>query len=155
MKTRKADTGGFSLMELVITMAVLSILVAIAYPSYANFLLKGKRAEGRAALVELMHQQERYMTQNNKYLFFLNTSGVPSTGVPFKKFSGDSLEKASYFLYSKECDRNPSPMECVKLVATPVKPDPEAGDLVLQSTGEKNCTGTASTNGTTSSVCWK
>ena len=150
MKTLKPDTGGFSLMELVITMAVLSILVAIAYPSYVNFLLKGKRAEGRAALVELMHQQERYMTQNNTYFLFPNTSGVASASVPFKIISGDSLEKSSYFLSSVNCESNTNKKECVKLVATPVNSDsdPEAKELHLYSTGEKSCTGS------NQSVCW-
>jgi type IV pilus assembly protein PilE len=157
MKTFKADTGGFSLMELVITMAVLSILVAIAYPSYANFLLKGKRAEGRAALVELMQQQERYMTQNNTYFLFDNNSGVTNpASVPFKTHSGDSSTKPSYFLKSVKCDKEPNLKLCVKLVATLANPDsdPEFGNLELSSTGEKGCDGTAS-NGTTSSVCWK
>ena len=151
MKTLKPDTGGFSLMELVITMAVLSILVAITYPSYANFLLKGKRAEGRAALVELMQQQERYMTQNNTYFFFnTNPSGVTNPAiVPFKTYSGDSSTKPSYFLQSVTCGGTLTAKDCVKLEATPVIPDPEAGKLELDSTGTKGCAGTNPL------VCWK
>ena len=154
MKALKINTNGFSLMELLITLAVLSILVSIAYPSYASFLLKARRAEGRAALVELMQQQERYMTQNNTYYrYTIDTSGITNPqNVPFKTFSGDSKDNSSYFIASRFCnpqnDENPPIKNCVLLAAKPVNPDPDAGELWLYSTGKKDCTGS------NPSVCW-
>ena len=77
---------GFSLIELMIVVAIVAILASVAYPSYRDSVLKGRRGEARAALAELMQQQERYMTQHNKYLTF----SAGATGTPFKTTAGDS-----------------------------------------------------------------
>ena len=116
---KKTIHSGFSLIELMIVVAIVAILVSVAYPAYTSSILKGKRAEGRAALAELMQQQERYLTQNNCYLGFTTTpsgtatasapspstacGAVTATTVPFKLFSGDSLAKASYLLSAGVC----------------------------------------------------
>ena len=71
---------GFSLIELMIVVAIVAILASVAYPSYRDSVLKGRRGEARAALAELMQQQERYMTQHNKYLTF--SAGATGTRRP-------------------------------------------------------------------------
>lgn len=142
-------TSGFTLIELMIVVAVIGILSAIAIPSYQDSIRKGKRAEGRMALTELMQQQERYMTQKNTYAAF--TAGA-TTGVAasFKTFSGDNLMNASYLLGAELCDApNDDIKLCVRVFATPQFSDAEAGTLQILSTGTKNCTGTKT------SVCWK
>lgn len=144
------SNGGFTLIELMIVVAIVAILTSIAYPAYTSAILKGKRAEGRAALTELMQQQERYMTQNNVYFAFTNTAGTTSpTTVPFKTYSGDSQAKASYFLSAAACASS-TIAECVTVSAAPVSSDTEAGTLQILSTGTKTCVG-----GTKPDVCWK
>ena len=87
----KNKSMGFTLIELMITVAIIGVLGAIAYPSYQDSVRKSRRAEGRSAMMEVLQQQERYMTQNNTYLAFADTA--PSS--VFKNFSGDSMAKAS------------------------------------------------------------
>jgi type IV pilus assembly protein PilE len=167
---KKSNTG-FTLIELMIVVAVIGILAAIAFPSYTSYVLKGRRAEGRAALLDLMQQQERYMTQRNCYLGFTTDAsgtatpsapspstacgGVTATSVPFKTFSGDSLSNSGYVLSAGTCDASGggtlSIAECVRVIASPTRAgsDPEAASLRLTSTGVKDCTGTKA------SVCWK
>ncbi|MDO8261673.1 MAG: type IV pilin protein [Gallionella sp.] len=148
---KKLTNGGFTLIELMIVVAIVAILTSIAYPAYTSSILKGKRAEGRAALAELMQQQERYMTQNNTYFAFTNTAGTTSpASVPFKTFSGDTQAKAAYHLQASACSVSLSITECVMVEALPVKIDPEAGTLQILSTGTKTCSG-----GSNPSVCWK
>ena len=78
---------GFTLIELMITVAIIAILAAIAYPAYTDQIRKGKRAECRSGLLQSMQQQERYYTQFNKYADFANGAATAKT----KAFSGDSL----------------------------------------------------------------
>lgn len=146
---KKKSAKGFTLIELMIVVAIVGILGAIALPSYQNSVRKGKRAQARAALTDLMLQQERYMTQMNTYLAFTNTAGTTSpASVPFKTFSGDSSTDTAYYLSAAACTGT-TIKECVVVTAAPVTPDPEAGSLQILSSGTKTCTGTNTT------VCWK
>ena len=152
---------GFTLVELMITVAIVGILTAIAYPVYAASILKGKRAQGRTALVEFLQQQERYMTQRNTYLAFTSaingtviSSNPTSAATTFKLYAGDNSSNPAYILSAERCTAAATPTiaECVRVVANqnPAGRDPEAGDLRMTSTGTKDCTGTT----TTPSICW-
>ena len=58
---------GFTLIELMIVIAVLAILVAIAYPSYQRHIEKTRRADGQSALLGAAQEMERCFTRNNTY----------------------------------------------------------------------------------------
>lgn len=151
----RSVSSGFTLLELMIVVAVIAILAAIAYPSYQESVRKGRRAEARAALAELIQQQERYMTQNNTYLKF----AADATNVPFKTFVGNSLGEATYTLSAEACAGR-TIRECVLATATPrsSSQDPRVGSLSLTSTGVKTCTdpgGAAIASGSADfRVCW-
>lgn len=159
MMAFQKSSRGFSLIELMITLAIVGVLAAIAYPAYTSSMIKGRRAQGRTALVELLQQQERYMTQRNSYFAFSTnvTTGVPNPATaPFKTFSGDTFANSHYTLGARECttpttSTTPTTVPitiCVQVIATPKQNDPEVGELTMTSTGEKKCTGT------THRLCW-
>jgi type IV pilus assembly protein PilE len=58
---------GFTLIELMIVIAVLAILAAIAYPSYQRHVEKTRRADGQSALLGAAQEMERCFTRNNTY----------------------------------------------------------------------------------------
>lgn len=161
---RNKNQNGFTLIEMMIVVAVIGILAAVAYPSYTESVLKGKRAQGRAALMELMQQQERYMTQRSCYLQFTNTGGtaaaagscggVAAAAVPFKTFSGENQAQASYNLSAGVCAGGLANTECIMLTATPVQGDNAVGTLTLTSTGTKACTAPAGGTQPPLARCW-
>jgi type IV pilus assembly protein PilE len=58
---------GFTLIELMIVVAVVGILSAIAYPSYAEYIRRGHRAEARAGLLQAAQWMERAATATGTY----------------------------------------------------------------------------------------
>ena len=72
MLTNKADihmrNRGFTLIELMIVVAIVGILAAVAYPSYVSQTQKSRRADAKTALITGAQQMERYFTQNNTYV---------------------------------------------------------------------------------------
>lgn len=65
-----ARVRGFTLIELMITVAVVAILAAVALPSYQDHVRKSRRAQAKADLVEVAQLLERYHTVQNTYVGF-------------------------------------------------------------------------------------
>ncbi|MEI2430836.1 type IV pilin protein [Lysobacter yananisis] len=95
---RARRQAGFTLIELMIAVAIVGILAAIAYPAYDDSVRKGRRAQAKADLVELAQRAERFYTLNNTYAGFWGSvpSGdkrSPRTGNAFyllERSSGDT-----------------------------------------------------------------
>jgi type IV pilus assembly protein PilE len=78
--TRKRWLGlqrGFTLIELMITVAIVGILAAVAYPSYREYVAKSRRAEAQALLMQSSQWMERFYAENFSYS--ANTAGVAVT----------------------------------------------------------------------------
>ena len=66
---------GFTLIELMVVVAIVAILAAVAMPSYQEQVRKGKRADGKAYLLDLASRQERFYTQFSSYTGVLSAGG--------------------------------------------------------------------------------
>lgn len=149
MKINMRTQRGFSLMELMIVVAIVGILASVAYPSYLDSVRKGKRAEARAALMNLMQQQERYMTQHSNYLVF----AAGATGTSFKTSSSPdgSAAQSSHLLGARLCATG-TIRDCIEVFAVPqtgVYSDPDVTELSMNSQGQRACTGARQ------NLCWK
>lgn len=76
---RLKNTGGFTLIEMLIVVALLGILTAIAVPQYNAYRVRSNRAEGKVALVQAAQALERLYTRESSYL-----KGTVGTTFPAK-----------------------------------------------------------------------
>jgi len=61
------NATGFTLIELMIAVAIVGVLAAIAYPSYQNSLIKGNRANAKSYLLEVAQKQQQFLLDNRAY----------------------------------------------------------------------------------------
>jgi type IV pilus assembly protein PilE len=61
------DKGGFSLVEIMVVIVVMSILYLVVLPSFNSSLLKARRSEGQSLLFQVQSQMERYRYDKNTY----------------------------------------------------------------------------------------
>lgn len=124
---------GFTLLELMIALAVVAILASIAYSAYMESLRKGLRAEARAALMREMQQQERFYTQRAKY----------KTDKAFTATAGANAPGGKYDIAVTACEGRHDPAQCIRLTANLRSglSDAAAGSIWIESTGLKGCSG--------------
>ena len=100
---------GFSLMELIVAVAIVGVLLAVALPRYSAYTLRGNRTDGMAILNEIMQAQERYAADRGTYVSDLTQLGYDA--VP-------KSEKNLYEISAAVCGAGISLAECVQLTAT-------------------------------------
>lgn len=72
-----ARERGVTLIELMITVVIVAILAAIAYPSFTQYVLRSHRTAAKTALHDMASRQERYFTTHNTYATTLADLGYP------------------------------------------------------------------------------
>lgn len=116
--------SGFTLIELMITVAILAIVAAVAIPAYTQYVDRGKRAEARTALLDIAARQERYYSNNRQYADQLSKLGMSGTS-----------ENGYYALSVALGGSNNQDFDAT---ATPAGwTDDKCGDLSIDETGAK------------------
>ena len=64
---RVARQRGFSLLELMITVVIIGILAAVAYPSYLDYVRRGNRSAAQTYMMTIANRQEQYLLTNRSY----------------------------------------------------------------------------------------
>lgn len=121
--------SGFTLMEMLIAIAILGILAGIAYPNYAEHVARGRRTDAKAALMTAMQALERRYAQANSYV-------DPADSTRAWRGFPQASESGNYAIASGAC-AGLALNECVQVSATPAIADNRCGTLLLRSTGER------------------
>jgi len=138
---------GFTLIEMMIVVAIVGILAAIAFPSYRDYVERAGRADGKAKLMEIMQAQERFYSQNQTYTANLGAGGL---GYGVAANAAVASDEGRYNIPAAACGG--AIASCVALTADAVgqqASDTKCGDLTLDSRGTKGEGGTL-----TVQDCW-
>jgi type IV pilus assembly protein PilE len=144
---KNIKTSGFTLIELMISVAIVAILAAIAYPSYAQYVLSSHRTEAITALTKIANLEERYYLDNNAYGSVYNLGLTSSTTATY------NTENKYYTITINLIDSSDTTNSAYfKLTAAAINTqasDTDCSTLTLTSDGTK---GSSSQN---ASTCWK
>ena len=134
---KKHSLRGFTLIELMVVVAVVAILAAIAFPSYQDYVIRSRRAEGKGFLLLTQQRVERLYTEFNSYASAV--AQVPGA-------SGVTSEHGYYLVTAASSTAN-----TYSLQATPVAPfaDSKCNVLSVDQASVKNATGSLGAAG-----CW-
>ena len=149
---------GFTLIELMVTVAIVAILAAIAYPSYIEQIRKSRRADAKSVLLQAAQWMERFYTENNCYskTRLINGDGTVTicggtdVALPFTKSPIDGGTQY-YDISLAAVAQNTFTLNAAPTSGTDQTKD-KCQTLTLTNTGLKDVTGGATM---TKEDCWR
>jgi len=141
MTSKRKAARGFTLIEMMITVAVIGILAAVAYPSYTKYIARAKRAAAMAFMQNVQSKEEQFMLNARSYFDVDNATAG-------KLWSDRSItvpaDVAGSYTISVALVTGPPPGYTI--TAVPKVPqstnDAKCGNLILDNTGAKSVSGT-------------
>jgi len=120
---------GFTLIELMVTTAIVAILMAIAVPSYALFMKQSRRGSAESALMDIAQREQQYLIDARAY--------APDIVTLFGNPNAIPVDVSSYYTIQINAPGGAPPTFTV--TATPIAGTPQAGDpvLTIDNTGAK------------------
>ena len=141
---------GFTLIELMIVVAVVAILATVALPSYHESIARSNRAEARAVLLQAVQWMEKHYSENNRYDKYVNGDAVTTSSLPGSMIKTPSDGAARYNLNMPTLTAQTFTLSMVRAGS---QANDRCGDFTLSHLGVKGLVNNAS--GTTVPECWK
>lgn len=139
----KHTVRGFTLVELMIVVAIIGILVSVVMPSYRNYVLESQRSDTQGKLLQLLELQERFYLNNFTYTTSLTTLGyatdpwiISYSGSPAFSVALQTCPTGSA-LYPDITDSTTDLNRCFIVIATPQGDQVNDGGLVIDNRGRK------------------
>ncbi len=124
---------GFTLIELMIVVAIIGILAAIAVPSYSEYVIRSKRADAKAALLQIQLTEEKWRANHTTYGTLADTGASDTSPDGHYTIAISGIPTATTYT----------------VTATPKFTDTKCGVLGINQAGVKTKTGTDSVEN-----CW-
>ena len=152
----KQTQSGFTLIELMITVAIVGILASIAYPSYQDSVMKSRRADVKGVMLGLANAMERRFTEVNSYCDAGGGDGANSCGTTGTNDTGTpsiySIPTETISFYTVTISAATASSYTLSAARTGVQTSDKCGTLTLTHTGAKGVT--SAETGVTVADCW-
>lgn len=128
---------GFSLIELMIAVAIIGILAAIAYPSYSKSVIKTYRGNAKAFLLEVAQREQQYLMDQRAYVAGNTTTTAAATALTAALGVPIPAEFSRYYTVTITTSAGPPPT--FSATATPIAGKKQASDgsLTIDQAGTK------------------
>ena len=145
-------SAGFTLIELMITVAIVGILAAVAFPSYASFVARARRADARTQLVQVAQFMQRFYAANDNYATDRSGNAIQ---VPAQLQVSPADGGAVYNLSVTTATATAYEIRMVPVALGPMSGD-KCGTFTLTSTGVRGVlVGGVAGSQTLRDTCWK
>lgn len=153
---RKPDAhrNGFTLIELMVVVAIIGILSSIAYPSYTEYVAKGRRSDAQKALLEASQYMQRWYAANNTYQTNDTTPAAPTLPGGLNRSPATGTGTQAYSVAVSSASTTDYTITASRTQGGPMAND-KCGNFTLTSTGVKGLAPGTNTTGYDVARCWK
>jgi type IV pilus assembly protein PilE len=152
MRNRLTEDGGnpghmrgFTLIEIMMVIAIIGILAAIALPGYEQYVTRSKRGLAKSAIVQVMDRQAQFFVDNKRFATDLTDLGYGEDGFGInrsgKEVASTSADRVYVVQLASGASTMAFTMEAVPQLSQATK-DAKCGTLQITHTGVKSVTGT-------------